>query len=340
MLKYRYLFIIIIFSYKLFSIEISSDKFYLKKKNVAISYFSNMELGKEDNTIERLVISIHSLSYSAKNYLQYVLEAGKLKQDELDKTIIVAPHFLKKNKIPKNLENDILFWDVFPFWGSSKARVKRENKRVRVSAYQVIDEIMLYFVKSGLYPNLEKVVLLGHSAGGQFVNRYSACNIISNELKNSYDIEVKYLVMAPSSYVYMDSRRIVENTRNKFDIPRFDKRKEAPKYNNYGYGLDKLYKYLKKIGKYSIINQFKNRKILYLIGSKDNADNHKYLAKSPGAMMQGKNRLERAINYFNYLKFFYGKEIMKNQNLKIIKNIKHSGRKLIKSKEGREFIFE
>ena len=52
----------------------------------------------------------------------------------------------------------------------------------------------------GIFPNLKTVVVVGHSAGGQFVNRYAAGGAgCPNPL-----VEVRYVIMNPSSYLYVD----------------------------------------------------------------------------------------------------------------------------------------
>ncbi len=52
-------------------------------------------------------------------------------------------------------------------------------------------------------PNVRSIVIVGHSAGGQVVNRYS----MSNQVHEKLGVPVTYIVSNPSSYAYPDSVR-------------------------------------------------------------------------------------------------------------------------------------
>jgi hypothetical protein len=56
-----------------------------------------------------------------------------------------------------------------------------------------------------LYPNMNKISILGHSAGGQMVQRYSLMSLLAA----AYDVEevdwidMQFIVANPSSYTYL-----------------------------------------------------------------------------------------------------------------------------------------
>ena len=184
---------------------------------------------------------------------------------------------------------------------------------------------------SGNFPNIKQIVIMGHSAGGQFVNRYAA----SNTFMDKYTIPVKFLVMAPSSYVYFSPKRANDRTRKNFEIPGLNK----PGYNQWGYGLEKLYGFHKKydVTADKMRKRYPNLKIRYLVGGKDERLSIT-LDMNTEAMLQGLNRKQRAITYYNHLKDHFGSEIKRNQDFFIIDGVGHSAKELIESKEGREFI--
>ena len=143
--------------------------------------------------------------------------------------------------------------------------------------------------------------------------------------------------MAPSSYLYFNEERIVEGTLNKFAIP-----KNAPDgFNRWGYGLGNMFVYHKKfqITPEIVIKQYASKKILYLVGNDDNDPNEISLDKKPPAMLQGKNRLERGVIYYNYLVHFFGDSIKQSQQFRIIRNAGHSGRSLMLSPQAVRFTF-
>lgn len=57
-------------------------------------------------------------------------------------------------------------------------------RRRGVSSYAVIDQMIKYFDNKSIYPNLNHVVIAGHSLGAQFINRYAS---IGDDLDTSGD---------------------------------------------------------------------------------------------------------------------------------------------------------
>jgi len=41
---------------------------------------------------------------------------------------------------------------------------------VRISSFTILDEILMKFGDKNLYPNLKRIIIAGHSAGGQTTN--------------------------------------------------------------------------------------------------------------------------------------------------------------------------
>lgn len=142
--------------------------------------------------------------------------------------------------------------------------------------------------------------------------------------------------MAPSSYLYFNNKRAAAGTTDFFILPKA----HPNEYNNWGYGLNKLYSYHKK---YHITADFMRRnypdkKILYLVGSRDNKKDSS-MSTTKGSMLQGANRMQRALIYDKHLQDQFGTKIRKNQKVVIIDGVGHWGRGLMGSKEGLEFIF-
>ena len=63
--------------------------------------------------------------------------------------------------------------------------------------------------------------------------------------------------------------------------------------------------YMKYFHVDTLINRYKRRSISYGVGKRDNNPNSSSLDKTCPAMFQGDHRLERAIIYNNYLKYFW-----------------------------------
>ena len=57
----------------------------------------------------------------------------------------------------------------------------------------MVDEILRKLAKKDSFPNLKAIVVAGHSAGGQFVNRYE----MSNKIHETLGVPVKYVDRQP-----------------------------------------------------------------------------------------------------------------------------------------------
>ncbi|HFS85117.1 MAG TPA: hypothetical protein ENK72_00665 [Epsilonproteobacteria bacterium] len=220
-------------------------------------------------------------------------------------------------------------WNTAPFWGSSRGLIT--SQKVNISAYEVLAHLLMSIILSGNFPHLKQIVILGHSAGGQLVNRYAA----SNTIEETFNIPVKYMVMAPSSYLYFTDERICDKREKKFC-----KLKEKDKQlNRWGYGTEKLYGYHKRhhITPHSMKRRYQHATILYLVGENDDKRDAS-LSTHIGAMAQGNHRKERAMIYYNYLQHLFGSDITRNQKLVIVPNVGHWGKGLMRSREGTQFI--
>ena len=158
-----------------------------------------------------------------------------------NETLIIAPHFLKTKHVQEISNADFLYWQAKPFWGGSRASFK-DRHDICISTYEVVDTILTSLVESGNFQNLQTITIMGHSAGGQMVNRYAACNLFESQVASQNNIKVKYVVTAPSSYLYFSKERPAKGSLTKFSLPA----NADTDYNKWAYGLDNLYSYHKR----------------------------------------------------------------------------------------------
>jgi len=319
------------------AVEVASKRYLIEIGSVKtfLPYESSHDLSSKNDSITRLIYSIHSASYSAKSYFNRASALVDKVPGQKNKTLIIAPHILDKSCLDKPEDKNILYWNHPAFRGTSIAFFK--DKHISVSAYGVTDKILTDIAAGGNFPNLKTIIILGHSAGGQMTNRYAATGMFESKVANPMGIEVRYIVMAPYSYVYFNNERAVKGTRSKFSVP-----KSPPEnYNRWGYGLERMYKYHRKnkVTPEFVINHYPSKRILYLVGSKDRNENDPSMGRGEAAMLQGRHRLERGIIYYNYLKHFYGDKIKGNQYFTIVKNAGHSGGQLMRSRQAISFTF-
>ncbi|MBU9849250.1 hypothetical protein ACE2AK_23620 [Rahnella perminowiae] len=147
--------------------------------------------------VTRAIIIIHGWP---RRDLRAGEHAAKLAGSAALETIVITPQFLTaKDVAAHHLPNNTLRWGEND-WQKGEAS---DDKTV-TSSFQVIDEIFKRLANRTLFPNLHMIVLAGHSAGGQLVQRYAAVGRGEVELGNT-PIHVRYVVANPASYLYFTS---------------------------------------------------------------------------------------------------------------------------------------
>jgi pimeloyl-ACP methyl ester carboxylesterase len=158
------------------------------------------------------------------------------------------------------------------------------------------------------FPQLARIVLAGHSAGGQIVHRYAVLNGIDQALRAA-GIGMSYIISSPSSYLYFTKERPTGAADGRF-AP-YDAA-ACPGYNLYRYGVEnlgRLARYAGNLGSAGLFRRYAARDVTYLLGTADNDPDHPQLDQNCGARAQGSNRLERGRNYIRYERRLAGSDI-------------------------------
>lgn len=134
------------------------------------------------------------------------------------------------------------------------------------SSFDVIDRIFAKLADRKLYPNLKKVVLVGFSAGGQFVSRYAAVG----RGKVRRGVKVEYAAMSGSTYLFFNP-----------DSP-------------WHYGLAGRPRYCADMPEKKIMSNLCSRRVFYACGELDN--DCRAGDRCQPAMEQGASRRERFEN--------------------------------------------
>ncbi len=306
--------------------------------NNYIPYISNYPLEVANNKIQHVILAIHSFNHNAQ--MVYDRSMALLEKYNLtDSVLVIAPQFLMEKHIADMNSPNLVYWGVSPFWGSSVAKVTPEGADFRISAYTILENIISSLCEKKVFQNVESIVILGHSAGGQLVNRFAVSNTVEDEAAKPAGIKIKYVVMNPSSYVYFSPKRYVKGSKSRFAIPDANTLAEHPGYDNYGYGLKKLYAYHRHKGLTAekIRQQYSRRNVVHMLGREDNVADSS-MSKHPSAMLEGQNRLERGRIYYKHLLEEFGPQIKEHQKLVVIRNVGHSGRGMILSPMGAKNI--
>jgi len=242
------------------------------------TYFSNRPLTVTDSNVTRAIIVIHGSGRKVREYFDAIMDAmppaSDGARDWRRRTIVLAPNFQEKEDAGKREA----WWKGDWVTGGDSGGV---------SSYEVVDTLVAR-LRSGMFPNLKWIVITGHSAGGQFVQRYAAFTDIDLKSNPSAAL-VKFVPSNPSSYLYLNEFRFSGNERA-WVIPRG---KRSKGYNEYKYGLKDLEDYAEDRGAAWARAHLPNRRIELLAGTADvEADDS--FDESTEAMWQGATRYERA----------------------------------------------
>jgi hypothetical protein len=200
------------------------------------------------------------------------------------------------------------------------------------SSFSLIDSMIARVCNKKLFPKLKKITIVGHSAGGQFVSRYVGMTPMPNILTR---YKFNFIVMNPSSYMYLDDRRPVK-TEMGLTFAKPDTT-GCNSFNDYPRGMEKLNPYAAKIGVETIKLQFLNRDVAFILGEKDVNMNDSSLDKSCGGNLQGRFRLERGQYFYEYLQLYSNKK--KIHQIETVPNVAHDGDKMVNSKAALWFMF-
>lgn len=304
-----------------------------------VPYYTNLPLDVQNTDVERVIIMVHGSGRGGKACLDITAKAAKLAGQE-KQTLIIAPNFCTEDDLDvQKREPGTLFW-TSGGWkcGDDNRSSEKHLCQEKISSFDVVDKLVERVADRTLFPKVKTIVVAGHSAGGQFTNRYAAGSRAEQTICKPKGIAMRYAVANPSSYVYLTPERLKPGTTNVFETPPGGAAKLVA-YNKYRYGLENLNRYMSKTGIKDIVKQYGERKIYYLLGDKDNDPNHSQLDRSPAAGYEGSNRFERGSIYYAYLQKVYGKEITKRQKKLIVPGVAHSSTGIFCSREGIEALF-
>jgi pimeloyl-ACP methyl ester carboxylesterase len=164
-----------------------------------------------------------------------------------------------------------------------------------LSSFTVLDELVTVLADKTRFPQLTRITVVGHSAGGQFTQRYAAAGQAPSRLAGS---TVDYVVANPSSYLYLDATRPDASGTN------FTQPNTKCRYNDYKYGLVNRPRYLAQLSDQQLITNYTTRHVTYLLGSADTRSDHD-LDTDCGGRLQGANRYLRGTYFFNHLHASY-----------------------------------
>lgn len=298
------------------------------KDTLHLRYCGNVDLVTANPKVTHLVIAIHGTSRTAYNYWKNMV-AGAGKAGVKDATAVIAPQFLRDddNGQPEynaagvatgstlNLavaDADVLYWGSnWPEGDRSFISLSSPPRPFKISSFAVLDRILER--AASLYPNLKRIVIVGHSAGGQMVNRYATVAV----LPKIPGAKFIFGPTNPSSSLYWDDKRPVQPIKGPmtFAVPDSTWCPADPKalsgYDEYKYATGphpgvNFNEHLLDVGIDKMRQNYRDRTIVHFIGLEDNNPDEESLGTSCPNRVQGLHRLERAEAYMEHIKNYFG----------------------------------
>ena len=246
--------------------------------------------------ITRALIVIHGAGRDADNYFRTALAAAFL-DGALDDTIVIVPRIASSAGGCRDqlAPNEVSWSCAGDSWRSGGTATNND----KLTSFDFTDEILRKLAKKEVFPNLRAIVVSGHSAGGQYVDRYAMANTVHDKL----GVPVTYVVSNPSSYAYLDTMR--PNPEGS-DFRAFTDGRNCTTYNQWPYGLEhRSGGYTARQSDDQLQKQLAARPVTYLLGEIDILPLGGFDGSCP-AMAQGPTRLARGQAFFRYMNQKFG----------------------------------
>jgi pimeloyl-ACP methyl ester carboxylesterase len=269
--------------------------------------------------VERAVVVIHGWQRSG---LRVGEIAAAFAGQAAAHTFVIAPQFLISADVQAHdLPASVLRWGVND-WKSGRPALGPSP----LSAFDAVDAIVARLADRRLFPNLHTIVIAGHSAGGQLVQRYAAVGHAAT--KAGPDIHVRYVVANPSSYLYFGGAR-----------PRVDAQADirCPSVDRWPYGLEGALPPYVRVTAAEAEASYIAQDVVYLLGTADVDPQHPELDRSCAAEAQGAMRLGRGRAYAQALRAREGGHLA--QRVVEVPGTGHSGRAMFTSVQGLATLF-
>ena len=266
-------------------------------------------------SIQRVLIILHGRRRNADTYLHSAEKAAE-QAGQLATTLIIAPQFLNEQDVARHqLPNDLLRWRGNEWMAGGLSTGPNP-----VSSFQVLDDIVARVSDQQQFPEVQAIVIAGHSGGAQVVQRYALL------AHGQYRIRPRFVIANPSSYAYFDAQR-----------PMAFAPASCPGFNNWKYGLQNLPAYAAGQTPAQLEDAYIKRDIVYLLGQQDIDPEHPALDKGCEAQTQGPYRLLRGQFFFDYLTRRHPEGL--NQRLIEVPGVGHNGDGMLTSPEGLKVLF-
>ncbi len=272
--------------------------------------------------IKRAVLVLHGRLRDADVYYRSALTAQEAAGPVGAATLMIVPQFLAGiDTDAYHLPPETLRWSLEGWEGGDPA-----VGASHASSFDALDAILARLADRRLFPDLQQVVVAGHSGGAQVVQRYAVAGRGEAALQAS-GIPVRYVVANPSSYAYFSP-----------DRPEPAIAASCPGYDAWKYGMQSRPSYLADADPAALERGYVARRVIYLLGTQDTNPNHPALDRSCMGEAQGPFRFARGHAYVAAMQARDGGT--PNHSLWDVQGVGHDGDKMLTSPCGLQALFD
>jgi pimeloyl-ACP methyl ester carboxylesterase len=295
----------------------------------------NIDLSQPQPSVTRALIVFHGKQRNADVYNESGLEAIKNAGRVGEGTLLITPQFLEQVDVNAfGLPDNVLRWEPEQWMSGANAI------NAPLSSFDAIDGTLARLGNHHLFPNLKAIVLVGHSAGGQLLQRYAVVGRGGDALEK-VGIHIRYVIANPSSYVYFSPERPELKPQSVF-LFATPVNTCSDNYNRWKYGVLDPPPYAASENFVEFEMRYIRRDVVYLLGTKDTDPNHPALDKSCPGEDEGPYRFFRGKAYFRYLQIRHP-ELTREaapQKLWAVPGVEHDGEKMLNSQCGLAALFD
>lgn len=305
------------------------------REGSACVYISDSSLDEVQPEMRRAVLVVHGTERDGHRYWRALARAARRAgRDVRGRTFLAAPQFFTRREIrARGLGADTLAW-------APQAWKQGDDSRNGggVSAFSVVDAMVERLLRRDRFPDLRQIVIVGHSAGAQFAQRHAVASSCHARARDR-GVALRYIVVAPSSYLYLDETRRGAGPAGAHGRPSREALLRCPRYNHYKYGLRQANAYVGVRDPVELRRAYAAKEVVYLVGEHDDDPDDRHLDRSAAAMLQGRDRRDRCLAYRGHLAHLYG-GLPPGHVFEVVPGLGHEGARILRSPVGLRWLFD
>src|SRR4051812_47544043 len=162
--------------------------------------YRTYSLDTRNERVRRALIMVHGTNRNPDRYFATATAAAFL-AGALEDAVVIAPRVASADGSCRDVlaENEVSWSCGGDSWRSGGGAASHKD----LTSFDFMDAILKKLANKQTFPNLQAIVVAGHSAGGQFVARYA----MATRVHETLGVPVSYVVANPSSYAWPDATR-------------------------------------------------------------------------------------------------------------------------------------